>query len=204
MNTGDERFPRPSLGAWLTYGLGTEAEELPGYVVISPKSVFQGAPLWGASFLPSAFQATWIQNLEQPLDNLVPSTTMARQRQRLDALQALNRLHQQRLVETDMLESRIAAFELAFRMQAQAPEAFDIGQETEATQRLYGIGSEPTDVMGRQCLMARRLIERGVRYVQVYDSSIPAPQWDHHSKIKQDLPKCCAGIDRPVAGLLSI
>lgn len=203
MNTGDERFPRPSLGAWLTYGLGSESEDLPGYVVISPKSVFQGAPLWGSSFLPGAYQATWIQNLEQPIAHLKSTVGLSRQREQLNALRALNELHQQRFVESDGLESRIASFELAFRMQMQAPEAFELSSESKSTWEMYGIGREPTDIMGRQCLMARRLLERGVRFVQVYDSSIPAPQWDHHSKIQQDLPRCCAGVDRPIAGLLA-
>ncbi|MBX3420760.1 MAG: DUF1501 domain-containing protein [Pirellulaceae bacterium] len=203
MNTGDERFPRPSLGSWLSYGLGTEAEDLPGFVVISPKSVFQGAPLWGHSFLPSTFQATWIQNLDQPMDGLKSTYSPPQQRRRLDALHTLNRLHRQQHPDNDALDARIASFELAFRMQCQAPAAFDLNAESADTHALYGIDQQPTDIMGRQCLLARRLVERGVRFVQVYDSSIPAPQWDHHSKIAQDLPKCCAGVDRPIAGLLA-
>jgi hypothetical protein len=202
MNTGDERFPRPSLGAWLTYGLGSEAENLPGFVVVSPKSVFQGAPLWGASFLPGAYQATWIQSLEQPIDFLKSSVPNPQRRSWLDSLETFNRLHQQQHAQNAALEARIASFELAFRMQSEAPEAFDLSAETASTHELYGIGQEPTDIMGKQCLMARRLVERGVRFVQVYDSSIPAPQWDHHSKIAEGLPKCCAGVDKPIAGLL--
>lgn len=203
MNTGDERFPRPSLGSWLTYGLGSQSQNLPGYVVISPKSVFQGAPLWGCSFLPGAYQATWIQNLDQPISNLTPAGGLVQQRRQLDVLRALNQIHQQRLIENDAMEARIASFELAFRMQTEAPEAFELTSETSATLDSYGIGRQPTDIMGRQCLMARRLLERGVRFVQVYDSSIPAPQWDHHSKIKESLPQCCAGVDRPIAALLA-
>jgi hypothetical protein len=203
MNTGDERFPRPSLGSWLTYGLGSQSQDLPGYVVISPKSVFQGAPLWGSSFLPGAYQATWIQNLDQPIANLTPAGGLVQQRRHLDALRALNQIHQQRLIENDAMEARIASIELAFRMQAEAPESFELTSETSATLDSYGIGRQPTDIMGRQCLMARRLLERGVRFVQVYDSSIPAPQWDHHSKIKESLPQCCAGVDRPIAALLA-
>jgi hypothetical protein len=202
MNTGEERFPRPSLGAWLTYGLGSEGENLPGFVVISPKSVFQGAPLWGASFLPSAYQATWIQNMDQPIDFLASSVPTAQRRAWLDSLQSLNRWHGEQRSGNDALEARIASFELAFRMQCEAPEAFDLTSETAATNDLYGIGQEPTDIMGKQCLMARRLVERGVRFIQVYDSSIPAPQWDHHSKIAEGLPKCCTGVDKPIAGLL--
>jgi hypothetical protein len=203
LNTGDQRFPRPALGSWLSYGLGNENENLPGFVVVSPKPVYQGSPLWSSSFLPSACQATWIQNLEQPIDFIRPVDQQVGQRGQLDTLQALNRIHQQQYPHDDFLEARIESFELAFRMQAQAPEAFDLTMETNATKAIYGIGEEPTHTMGQQCLLARRLIERGVRFVQVYDSSIPAPLWDHHSKITEGLPNCCQGVDKPISGLLT-
>ncbi|HJT36604.1 MAG TPA: DUF1501 domain-containing protein [Pirellulales bacterium] len=201
MNTGDERFPRPSLGSWVTYGLGSENDNLPGFVVISPQSVFQGSPLWGSSFLPGAYQATWVRDLEHPIEHLAdPHKDPARQRAQLDALRRLNQLHRRGREIDAQLEARIASFELAFRMQAQAPEAFDHSRETEATKRLYGVGQEKTDVFARQCLLARRLVERGVRFVQVYDSGGPA--WDHHSNIKQALPERCAATDQPTAALL--
>ena len=201
MNTGEERFPRPSLGAWLTYGLGSENENLPGFVVISPQSVFQGSPLWGSSFLPGAYQGTWVRDLEHPIEHLTDTAgDPSRQRAQLDALGRLNQIHRRQRDIDGQLDARIASFELAFRMQAQAPEAFDLARESEATQRLYGVGQEKTDVFGRQCLLARRLVERGVRFVQVYDSA--GPQWDHHSKIKQALPERCAATDQPVAALL--
>ncbi|HAC93035.1 MAG TPA: DUF1501 domain-containing protein, partial [Planctomycetaceae bacterium] len=126
--------------SWLTYGLGSQSQNLPGYVVISPKSVFQGAPLWGCSFLPGAYQATWIQNLDQPISNLTPAGGLVQQRRQLDVLRALNQIHQQRLIENDAMEARIASFELAFRMQTEAPEAFELTSETSATLDSYGIG----------------------------------------------------------------
>ncbi len=201
MNTGDERFPRPSLGAWLTYGLGSENENLPGFVVISPKSVFQGSPLWGASFLPASYQATWVRDLNNPIDYLTdPAHDRHRLRRQLDTLARFNRIHERERLIDNPLEARIASFELAFRMQLSAPEAFDLHRESEATRQLYGIGTQPTDIFGRQCLLARRLVERGVRFVQVYDSS--ATGWDHHSHIRKGLPESCARTDRPVAALL--
>ena len=201
INTGDERFARPSLGSWVTYGLGSENENLPGFVVISPKSVFQGATLWGSSFLPSAYQGTWVRDLQNPIDFLAdPRQDRARQREELDALRRLNERHKSTRHIDGELEGRIAAFELAFRMQAEAPAAFAIDGETEATRRQYGIGEAATDVFGRQCLLARRLLERGVRFVQVYDSG--GPQWDHHNNINQALPERCRATDLPTAALL--
>jgi hypothetical protein len=202
MNTGDERFPRPSMGAWITYGLGTENENLPGFVVISPKSVFQGAPLWGSSFLPGAYQGTWVRDLEHPIEHLAdPQGDRPRRREQLDALSRLNQLHKESRHLDDELDARIAAFELAFRMQAEAPEAFALDRETEATRQQYGIGQTATDTFGRQCLLARRLLERGVRFVQVYDSG--GPQWDHHSGIKTALPERCLATDQPIAAFLA-
>jgi hypothetical protein len=203
LNTGDQRFPRPALGSWLSYGLGSENENLPGFVVISPKPVYQGSALWSSSFLPGSCQATWIQDLQQPISFMRSSDQLTHQRKQLDALQALNRIHYRRHPNDDFLDARISSFELAFRMQAQAPEAFDLTTETNATKEMYGIGEEPTNTMGQQCLLARRLVERGVRFVQVCDSSIAAPLWDHHSKIAEGLPNCCRGVDKPISGLLA-
>ena len=201
MNTGDERFPRPSLGSWVTYGLGSENQNLPGFVVISPKSVFQGAPLWGASFLPGAYQGTWVREFDHPIECLAdPRGDPPRQRDQLQTLNQLNQIHRRDRSLGNQLDARIAAFELAFRMQVEAPEAFDLNRESESARRLYGIGEAATDVFGRQCLLARRLVERGVRFVQVYDTN--GPSWDHHSKIKDALPERCAATDRPVAALL--
>ncbi|MCA9013356.1 MAG: DUF1501 domain-containing protein [Planctomycetaceae bacterium] len=203
MCTGEQAFSRPSMGSWLTYGLGTENQNLPGFVVVSPAAVFQGAQLWASSFLPSAYQGTLVRDLNHPISNLGegPDST-DRQRTRLDALLRLNEIHQRDRPNNSQLEARIASFELAFRMQREAPEAFDIARESESTQKLYGTDKPETEQFGKQCLLARRLVERGVRFVQLFD----APHnnaWDHHSGLRETLPKRCQAVDQPVAALLT-
>jgi Protein of unknown function (DUF1501) len=203
MCTGEQAFSRPSMGSWLTYGLGTENQDLPGFVVVSPAAVFQGAQLWASSFLPSAYQGTLVRDLDHPIANLTdPSANRERQRSKLDALARLNAIHKRDRVLDSPLEARIASFELAFRMQREAPEAFDIQRESSQTHKLYGIDNPATDLFGRQCLLARRLVERGVRFVQLFDA--PANNaWDHHSGLRQNLPKRCQAVDRPIAALLT-
>jgi len=203
MCTGEQAFSRPSLGSWLTYGLGTENQNLPGFVVVSPAAVFQGAQLWASSFLPSAYQGTLVRDLKNPIANLGdPSGSLEGQRKKLDALIRLNELHKRDRVIDSQLDARIASFELAFRMQREAPEAFDISRESEATQKLYGTDQPATELFGKQCLLARRLVERGVRFVQLFD----APQnnaWDHHGGLRENLPKRCLAVDQPIAALLT-
>ncbi len=203
MCTGEQAFSRPSMGSWLTYGLGAENQNLPAFVVVSPAAVFQGAQLWASSFLPSAYQGTLIRDLSNPIANLGdPKSDRPRQRAKLDALRRLNEIHkQQRAIDTQ-LDARIAAFELAFRMQREAAEAFDIGRESQSMHKHYGVGNATTDLFGRQCLLARRLVERGVRFVHLFD----APKnnaWDHHSDIQKNLPERCAAVDQPIAALLA-
>src|SRR6266446_5855747 len=140
MCTGEQAFSRPSMGSWLTYGLGTENQNLPGFVVVSPAAVFQGAQLWASSFLPSAYQGTLVRDLKNPIANLHdPSGNLARQRTKLDALRRFNEIHKRDRVIDSALDARIASFELAFRMQREGPEAFDITRETKITHQLYGI-----------------------------------------------------------------
>jgi hypothetical protein len=203
MCTGEQAFSRPSLGSWLVYGLGTENQNLPGFVVVSPAEVFQGAQLWASSFLPSAYQGTLVRDLKNPIANLhAGSEDPDRQRGKLDALRQLNELHKRDRVNDGQLDARIASFELAFRMQREAPEAFDVSRESDKVRQLYGIGSPATDMFGRQCLMARRLVERGVRFVQLFDA--PANNaWDHHAGLREGLPKRCAAVDQPIAALLT-
>ncbi len=207
MNTGEQAFSRPSMGSWLLYGLGSENQDLPGFVVISPSQPAQGAPLWSSSFLPAAYQGTLVGDLKNPIANLGNARfSTAQQRDELDLLQQINRLHQQQHEEDSRLSARIESFELAFRMQARAPEAFDVERESPETKKLYGLDDPVTETFGRQCLMARRLSERGVRMVQVYHTTTSKRSscqlWDQHGSLRTELPNNCAATDQPIAGLL--
>ncbi len=202
MCTGEQAFSRPSMGSWLTWGLGTENQNLPGFVVVCPAAVFQGAQLWASSFLPGAYQGTLVRDLGQPIANLNnPRIERGHQRRKLDAMLRLNEAHKRDHSIESQLDARIASFELAYRMQTEAPEAFDLSAESAATKALYGVDDSATDLFGRQCLLARRLVERGVRYVQLFDA--PANNaWDHHGGLRENLPKRCLAVDRPIAALL--
>ena len=203
MNTGEQAFSRPAIGAWATYGLGSENENLPGFVVISPNPVFQNEPLWSSSFLPATYQGTWVRDLDNPIANLQGiAEIQRRQRSQIATLRRLHELRRPLLPNSEALDARIASFELAYRMQVQAPEAFEIDRETDATRQLYGIGNPQTEPMGKQLLLARRLAERGVRFIQVYDSSGGNNLWDHHGAINKKLPENCAQTDLPIAGFL--
>lgn len=201
LHTGALNDLRPSLGAWLAYGLGTENRNLPGYITILPA---EGERNYGSGFLPAIFQGTPIQEVgaqanRPPIRHLSdPATPTALQRQRLDLIQAMNRRHLERLQVDQQMEGVIESFELAFRMQAEAPRLVDLSGESRRTLNLYGIGREPTDQFGRQCLLARRLAEAGVRFIQVTLTG-----WDHHGNIRDALPISCAKADRPIAGLLA-
>jgi hypothetical protein len=197
MYTGEQIFSRPSLGAWVLYGLGTENRNLPGFVSVSAG----GDPaLWGSSFLPAAYQGTRIADLKHPIANLGnPRLSPDRQRRQLDVLNRLNQLHHREREEDTRLDARIQSFELAFRMQVEAPDAFNIDAEPKQVHDLYGIDNHTTEAFGRQCLLARRLVERGVRFVQLFSPV----NWDHHTGIKTALPANCAATDRPIAGLLT-
>jgi hypothetical protein len=204
MNTGEQAFSRPSLGSWLLYGLGSENQNLPGFVVISPAQPAQGAPLWSSSFLPAAYQGTLVNDLQRPIANLGGGG--ATQRAELDLLRGFNELHAAARAEDSRLSARIESFELAFRMQAEAPEAFSLDSESDATKKLYGLDDKVTEIFGRQCLMARRLAERGVRMVQVYHTATSrrtsCQLWDQHGSLREELPANCAATDKPIAGLL--
>jgi hypothetical protein len=204
--TGSLQFVRPSMGSWVVYGLGTENQNLPGFVVISPMLYGDdGSPLhYSNVFLPAIYQGTRLGNASTPVkDSKIgylgdPSLPPSLQRQHLDLIQARNRMDQEAMGEDRNIEGLIQSYELAFRMQMQAPEVFDIKKESQATLDLYGIGDAATDNFGRKCLMARRLAEAGVRYIQVTDNG-----WDHHAKIGSLLRKSAKGIDKPLTGLLT-
>ncbi|MFN0165492.1 MAG: DUF1501 domain-containing protein [Bryobacteraceae bacterium] len=205
LHTGSDTFVRPSMGSWITYGLGTENENLPGFITICPTLTHGGANNWSSAFLPAAFQGTPIGNAgigsEKAQIPFIANKDTPRdvQRMELDLAQEMNR---ERLAETGPdagLEGRINSFELAFRMQAAAPELQDISAESAATQKLYGLDDPVTRNFGRQCLMARRFAERGVRFVQVTHSY----KWDQHDKLRSDHSRNAAEVDKPIAGFLA-
>ena len=206
MTTGEQTFSRPSMGAWLTYGLGSVNQNLPGFVVLAPNPP-GGGKEWGSAFLPASHQATLVTDFANPIANLANARIdRETQREQLDALAELNKLHAAQREDDSRLAARIESFELAYRMQSEAPEAFDISRESAATRQLYGIGSELTDTFGKQCLLARRLVERGVRMVQLYHTQAGKRRdsnlWDQHGNLIRDLPENCAASDQPIAGLL--
>ncbi len=207
LNTGDGIFVRPSLGAWLLYGLGSENQNLPGFISINPSTRHGGAQNFGTAFLPAVYQGTSIGDgtakfVDQGFDNLGEwKPTSKLQRQKLDLLVQRNRRHLLASGGDQRLEARIAAFELAARMQVEAPEALNLSGETQETFDLYGIGTEPTDEFGRECLLARRLAERDVRFIQV-SHSIPRNNWDQHSNLKSGHESNAAKVDQPIAALL--
>ncbi len=204
MNTGTPIAGRPCLGSWVTYGLGTENQNLPSYVVLTDSNTppINGPRNWSAGFMPAVYQGTKLDFGEEPIRYLQNPKGISEEAQRakLDLLHTLNREHAlPRQFQTE-LDARIGSYELAFRMQARAPEAVDLAQETADTQQLYGIHEKTTETFGRNCLLARRLVERGVRFVQLYHGS--GSKWDAHSGIEKNHSERFAESDKPVAGLL--
>ena len=204
LHTGSFQFVRPSMGAWIVYGLGTENAELPGFITINPITRVGGAVNFGSSFLPAPFQGTPIGGEGQSLSNAaIPnianrSLTRDQQRKQLDLLQSLNR---DRLAEDKVnseLEGVIESYELAFRMQTAVPKLMDFSNESPSTLTSYGIGGGVTDGFGRQCLMARRFAEAGVRFIEVGLGG-----WDQHGNLRTALTKNCTSIDQPIAALIA-
>jgi hypothetical protein len=208
LHTGSDTQVRPSMGSWLLYGLGTENENLPGFITICPTFAHGGVNNWGAAFLPAHCQGTPIGNASVPSDKALvkhiinTQISPATQRKQLDFLAKLNRDHQSVSGPDLALEGRINAFELAFRMQSTMPEAQDLRGESEATKKLYGMDQTVTENFGRQCLMARRFLERGVRFVQVTHSDGEV-QWDQHGSLFKGHTKNAMEVDKPIAGLLA-
>lgn len=201
MNCGDSVQPRPSVGAWVLYGLGVENQNLPGFIAMCPGGYpIKDAENWQAAFLPGAYQGTFIDSNRDRLNQLIeniehPHVSSKTQRRQLDLLHLLNAMHQDARSDS-RLEARIHSFELAFRMQREAAEAFDISQEPEYIQELYG-----NHVHGRQTLIARRLLERGVRYVQLWHGA--GQPWDNHDNIEANHKRLARELDQPMAALLT-
>ncbi len=204
MNTGSIFGGRPSLGAWVNYGLGTQNQNLPAFVVLkdSDSQVVNGVRNWGSGFMPAVYQGVQFEPDGTPIANLMTPKSISDQRQRskLAFLGKMNSQYGQPRTDNTQLDARIKAYELAFRMQAQAPEAVDLTKESEATKKLYGLDDPKTTTFGRNCLLARRLVERGVRFIQLYSGA--GSKWDAHDKIEGNHAKYFGETDKPIAGLL--
>ena len=207
INTGSGVFARPSLGAWTLYGLGSENQSLPGFISLSPSLYHGGAQNYGSAFLPATFQGTRIGDgntnfKDVTFADLIPSKSTDLQRLQLDLLARRNQQHLQRVGSDAALESRVAAFEIAYRMQAEAPGVMDLGRESAAVHAFYGVGTDPTDEYARQCLLARRCLEAGVRFVQV-NFSYPRNYWDAHGDLRNNHTTNAKRVDQPIAALLT-
>lgn len=205
LHTGHTVMVRPSMGSWVTYGLGTENQNLPGFVTLCPQVSGDGGStqLFNNAFLPAVYQGTPIGEAGNAKEAKIryledKSISPKLQRRQLDLIQSINKSQLQELEIDQNMEGMIESFELAFRMQAEAPSVLDLSKESKATLDLYGIGEKATDNFGRQCLLARRLVEAGVRFVQITDGG-----WDHHGAIRKGLPDRCKSIDQPVAALIT-
>ena len=202
INSGLPRPGFPTAGAWITYGLGSVNQNLPGYVVMGNTQGAKGGPHnWGAGFLPSSFQGTLFRSQGTPVLNLKrqPQITAQDQRAQLDLMAQLNGEHSERHARDAEVANRMDSFELAFRMQKEATNVVDLARETPATHKLYGIDNPRSKSFGSKCLMARRLVESGVRFVQVYSDG----EWDAHDNLKENHTHHCAATDVPIAGLLT-
>jgi len=200
MNTGSLRQGFPSLGSWSVYGLGSLNQNLPGFVVLVNGAPYAGAKNWSSGFMPSAFQGTEFRAGKEPIRNLRPASggSLSEQRRQLDLLGELNRFHGECAPGNDELAARISSYELAYRMQSHAPEAVDFSKEDKRAQELYGIGTGKADRFGRSCLLARRLVERGVRFIEIFHSN-----WDTHGNNDHRHRELCAQVDQPMSGLLT-
>lgn len=208
LHTGTDQFVRPSMGSWVTYGLGTENQNLPAFVTICPTLAHGGVNNWGSAFLPAHCQGTPIGNASlaasQATVKHIRNSRLSedQQRRQLEFITSLNQSHMESAGRNQALEGRLNSFELAFRMQATMPEVQDLSTESESMKRLYGIDDAVTEDFGRQCLLARRFLERDVRFVQVTHSDSEV-QWDQHSNLYHGHTKNAAEVDKPIAGLLT-
>jgi len=206
LNCGEARLNRPSLGSWITYGLGSMNQNLPGYIAMCPGGMpIRRTKNWQAGFLPSAFQGAYVNTDHESVDKLVEfirngSLDSKRQREQLDLLLAFNQRHLAERQKDSQLEARIQSFELAYRMQMEASDAFDIMKEPEAVRQMYGVKPGPEGSFARQCLIARRLLERGVRFLQLWTGD--GQPWDNHDDVLDHKP-LAAKVDQPIAALLT-
>jgi uncharacterized protein DUF1501 len=204
MNTGSILAGRPSLGAWTTYGLGTANKDLPTFVVLTDgRDPLGGGANWNSGFLPALYQGTRFRNGDTPILDLKPPAGISDQQQRnqLGLLQKLNQLWSQDKSDDTDLDARIRSFELAYQMQSAAADAVDLSGESEATKKLYGMDNPATSVFGTNCLMARRLVERGVRFIELYSGA--GSGWDAHNDLEGNHTRYCGQTDKPIAGLLA-
>jgi uncharacterized protein (DUF1501 family) len=205
MNTGSILMGSPSVGSWVAYGLGSENENMPAFVVLpDPGGGLKGGPsAWGSGYLSASFQGVTMRPGASPILDLQPQpgVSPAQQRRNLQLIRSLNRRHLEHRDHDDQLTARVKAYELAFRMQAEAPALVDISKESQHTLALYGVDQKHTSEFGRRCLLARRMIENGVRFVQLYSGDTNG--WDAHSDIDKNHTEYCRRTDKPIAGLLT-
>ena len=206
LNNGWPRLGRPSMGSWIVYGLGSECDNLPAFVVMLEGGIKSGPVVYGSGFLPAMYQGTTLRNGPAPILYLKPpaGTSTAQQRAMLDELKWYNERHRDQRGAESELDARMASYELAFRMQVAAPELSDLSKESAATRALYGVDEKPSADFGGKCLMARRLVERGVRFVQLWSgNTTEGGDWDGHKQCDASHVKMAAKIDKPIAGLLA-
>ena len=202
IHTGSATFNRPSIGSWVSYGLGTFNQNLPSFMVIAPEIPYAGGQVWGSDFLPVLHQGTRILPGSEPISHMSRRTSAEQQRTELDLLEYFNRQHLKGREQDSNLAARIKSFETAFGMQAEAPEAFDLARETDATLKMYGLERGSTEGFGWQCIVARRLIERGVRFVELIDGGTMLDKnWDSHAKMA-NYNRLAKNVDQPIGALI--
>jgi hypothetical protein len=198
LHTGSARFVRPSMGSWVVYGLGTQNQNLPGFITINPPAAVGGAQNYGAGFLPAAFEGTSITGEARGMPNIAPAVASSLQRKQIDLVQSMNRDMLRRSGDNPQIEGIIESYELGFRMQSTVPDVMEIGKESKKTLEMYGIGDDATDTFGRQCLMARRFAEAGVRFIEIAHTG-----WDQHQALQARHTANAKAVDKPIAGLLA-
>ena len=202
IHTGSATFNRPSIGSWVSYGLGTFNQNLPSFMVIAPEIPYAGGQVWGSDFLPVLHQGTRILPGSEPVSHMSRRTSAEQQRTELDLLEYFNRQHLEGREQDSNLAARIKSFETAFGMQAEAPEAFDLANETDATLKMYGLERGSTEGFGWQCIVARRLVERGVRFVELIDGGTMLDKnWDSHAKMA-NYNRLAKNVDQPIGALV--